>query len=291
MAIAFSCSCGAEFEVPDHLAGKRTRCPACGTGLVVPSAPEEEPVTDVEVDDDAVPYRLADDSRPYDYAQPEKVNDAQPSEDEEVEFVDEEVEFVDDPEHETEPDIDGEPKFFVAAHATGSSLRHPKTIRIYQCGQELLVMNAGPFGWGSIDSLMNRPSVRDEFARRRGSGLGGGVLGSDADEVTRKKLSQRAAVLDRMTLSELRTECESDKSNFKVTAENTSKARIEPPRPGMFEESGADDLVVGRLNFTHSTAGKWEVVLLSRADAKMAMGALRRVLGHDNVHVSLKFKS
>jgi len=115
-------------------------------------------------------------------------------------------------------------------------------------------------------------------------------LGSDADEIARKKLAQRAAVLDRMTLSELRTEAESDKASFRVTADNTTKARVESPRPGMFEENGADDLVVGRLSFTHATAGKWELVLLSQIDAKMAMAAFRRALGYDNVQVSLRLK-
>jgi hypothetical protein len=36
MPITFSCDCGKAFTVADGFAGKRTRCPACGAGLVVP---------------------------------------------------------------------------------------------------------------------------------------------------------------------------------------------------------------------------------------------------------------
>lgn len=38
MPISFDCSCGKRFRVKDELAGKRARCPACGTVLVVPVA-------------------------------------------------------------------------------------------------------------------------------------------------------------------------------------------------------------------------------------------------------------
>ncbi len=289
MAISFSCTCGAEFEVPDHLAGLHSPCPGCGGSLVVPASPDDEPVTDLDVEESAAPYRLADASRPFADAGPEVIDDLEPVEDDdEVEFVDDDVEFVDD--DEVEPDGDLEPEFFVAAYPPGSTLRHPKAFRIYPCRRELLVLHAGPFGWGLVEAMMDRPGVREEFSRRHDIGLGGGVLGSDVDDVARRKLAQRAAVLDRMTRAELRAEAESDKLSFHVTADTTPKARIEPPKPGMFEESRADDLVVGRLTFTHATAGKWELVLLSEADARMAMGAFRSVLGNENVQVTLRLK-
>ena len=288
MAISFSCNCGAEFDVPDEMAGQLSRCPKCGTLLLVPST-DDEPVTDVEIEESI--YRFADESRPFKDIEPEVVDDVEHVEDadDEAEFIDDDVEFVEETE-ELEPDMDAEPTFFVAAYPPGSTLRNPKSFRIYQCGREVLVLHAGPFGWGLVETLMNRPGVRDEFAQRRNSGLGGGVLGTDADEVFRRKLAQRAAVLDRMTLAELRSEAETDKLSFKVTADDTPKARIDPPKPGMFEDSHADNTVVGRLSFTHVTAGKWELVLLSQADAKMAMGAFRRALGYDNVTVTLKLK-
>jgi hypothetical protein len=288
MAISFSCTCGASFDVPDELAGLRARCPACGTTLIVPTPADDEPITDVEVEETTTPYRLADESRPFVDVDDEVVDDVEG--DEEIEFVDDDVEFIEEAEADEGVEPDAEPVFFVAAYPPGTSLRPPKTFRIYQSGRELLVLHAGPFGWGLVDTLNDRPGIRDDKARRRDTGLGGGVLGSDADEVFRRKLALRAAVLDRMTLAELRAEAESDKFSFKVTSDNTPNARIEPPRPGMFEEAHADDLVVGRLKFTHATAGKWELVLLSQADAKMAMGALRRVLGYENVEVTLKLK-
>src|SRR5689334_15156561 len=37
--ISFSCPCGKGYTVKDELAGKRTKCPACGSALVVPDAP------------------------------------------------------------------------------------------------------------------------------------------------------------------------------------------------------------------------------------------------------------
>ena len=263
MAISFSCNCGAEFDVPDHMAGQLCRCPACTAMLRVPTPADDQPVTDLEVEETATPYRLAGDARSAVDDEPEVVDDLEPAEvEDDVEIVDD-VEVIDD----GELDGDAEPEFFVAAYPSQAALRHPKTFRIYRCGSELLVLHAGPFDWGLVNTLMDRPGVREEFAHRRDTGLGGGILGSDADEIARRKLAQRAAVLDRMALSELRAEAESDSLSFRMTADNTPKARIEPPRPGMFEERRANDLVIGRLSFTHAAAGKWELVLLSQADA------------------------
>jgi hypothetical protein len=48
MPIAFDCACGKPFSVADEYAGKRTKCPACGGPLTVPtpavpeSSPEDE---------------------------------------------------------------------------------------------------------------------------------------------------------------------------------------------------------------------------------------------------------
>jgi hypothetical protein len=281
MSISFACKCGAEYEVPDHMAGQQCQCPACGVMLVIGSGPDDEPVTDVEVEDTATTYRLAGDLAAD--SEPELVDDLEPADDD-VEFVDD-AEIIDD-----ELDEYAEPEFFVAVYPTKSTLRHPKTFRIYRCGRELLVLHAGPFAWGLVSTLTDRPGVREEFAHRRDSGLGGGVLGTDADEIARRKLAQRAAVFDRMSLPELRAEAESDALSFRVSADNTPKVRIEPPKPGMFEDRRANDLVVGRLSFTHATTGKWELMLLSQADARMAMAAFRRVLGHENVHVTLKLR-
>jgi hypothetical protein len=53
MPITFGCDCGKQFTVADEFAGKRTKCPACKSALIVPEAapttppaPEEEPLSD-----------------------------------------------------------------------------------------------------------------------------------------------------------------------------------------------------------------------------------------------------
>ncbi|MCA9177224.1 MAG: hypothetical protein KDB14_22195 [Planctomycetales bacterium] len=37
MAIPVSCSCGKQVNAPEHLAGKKVKCPACGQPLAIPS--------------------------------------------------------------------------------------------------------------------------------------------------------------------------------------------------------------------------------------------------------------
>ena len=39
MPITFGCGCGRQFAVAEEFAGKRTKCPACGSALTVPAAP------------------------------------------------------------------------------------------------------------------------------------------------------------------------------------------------------------------------------------------------------------
>lgn len=39
------CTCGTVLKVPEHLAGRRVRCPKCKAPIDVPSMPEEEPVS------------------------------------------------------------------------------------------------------------------------------------------------------------------------------------------------------------------------------------------------------
>lgn len=57
MPVEFACECGKRFSVRDEFAGKRTKCPACGAGLVVPELPKPE----TETDEDAA-FRLLEEA-------------------------------------------------------------------------------------------------------------------------------------------------------------------------------------------------------------------------------------
>ena len=59
MAIAFDCACGKSLHAKDELAGKKTRCPGCGSILTIP-APERAPVDD----DDVATYLFQPESKP-----------------------------------------------------------------------------------------------------------------------------------------------------------------------------------------------------------------------------------
>ena len=99
--------------------------------------------------DDAPPLRLAPAAVPEADDEPEVVGDAEPAE------------MVED----AEPDEDGSPEYFVAAYPPGSTLRHPKTFRLYPYGRELLVLYAGPFCWALVGTLTDRPGVRETIRR------------------------------------------------------------------------------------------------------------------------------
>ncbi|MBY0459848.1 MAG: hypothetical protein K2V38_21225 [Gemmataceae bacterium] len=58
MPIDFDCACGRHFRVGDGFAGKRTKCPACGDPLTVPTPPEAEPTPTPRSDEDAAYHAL-----------------------------------------------------------------------------------------------------------------------------------------------------------------------------------------------------------------------------------------
>jgi hypothetical protein len=179
--------------------------------------------------------------------------------------------------------------YFVAAYPPGVSLRQPKTFRLYPYRDELLVLHAGPFAWAQVNLLADRPGIPDADRKkvREAGALGSGMV-TDADEFVRKGLAKRAAVLDRMTLDELRAEADTDPLSFRVTPETTPRARIEPPTSHGDEDWRAHTFTVGRLKFTHPKAGKWDMVLVTRADALAAVREFRRVLGDEHVDVTLR---
>jgi len=65
MVISLECTCGQRFNVPDHLAGKKGRCPACGEQLEIPSAPptHEAPVEPTPAASDAAELMPIDSPR------------------------------------------------------------------------------------------------------------------------------------------------------------------------------------------------------------------------------------
>lgn len=169
-----------------------------------------------------------------------------------VPALDDEPELVDDDE-EVVDEVEGDdtsPVYLVAASRS-------KTFRLYPDRDEVLVLHAGP-----------------------------GAAASDA--VARQGLAKRAAVLDRMALGELRAEAGSDQHSFRITADNTTNARIEPPSASAGADGAREKRAVGRLQFTHATAGEWELALRTPADARLAMKAFRRALGEENVAVTLR---
>src|ERR1700738_459893 len=48
MPVLLSCACGKRLRVPDQNAGKKVRCPGCGTVLTVPHPPEETEIIEAE---------------------------------------------------------------------------------------------------------------------------------------------------------------------------------------------------------------------------------------------------
>jgi hypothetical protein len=293
MPIDFTCLCGQAYTVPESLIGQKLRCPVCENMVVVPAASEpavaadDEPVADFDEVEEPAHYGFAGESSPTTEAP--RVDDEPEVVDEEPEVIDEVEEVAEEAEEAAEEDdAPGDPTFFVAAYSPSTSLRQPKTFRFYRYRDELLAVHAGPFGWAAVEKLADRPGVQEKNRRYDGFGHG---METDFEESVRKGLARRAAVLDRMTLDELRAETGSDALSFRITPENTTAARIEPPSPRHGDEDRrAVEWTVGRLKFTHAAAGKWDLLLVTTADVRLAIKAFRRVLGVENVEVTVRVK-
>ena len=309
MAIAFSCSCGKSYSVDNALAGKKTRCPACKASLVVPvpMAELEEPLPELEVIDDdgpATAYGLAG-AQPIDDV-PEVVEDERPpvTEDDRPPVFEDDRPRVNRDERpevdevEEEPG-DGRPEYFLAVYpADKTVIYQPKTFRVYPDGDQLLFVHAGPFSWGLLNDLMG-PGHVGMRAARAGAGHGaeaGLALGLVAaaitaisDAASRRELKKRAEVLDPMTIEELRAETEKDKQSFVVNADNTPGAQIEPPTTSFWGGKDPPE-ITGWLKFKHDEAGKWALMLITKADAKAAIRGFRGAMGREPVKVTLRFK-
>jgi hypothetical protein len=258
MPISFRCTCGEAYDVADTLAGQQLRCPACQAILVVPATSvvdEVVPDSDAADEDFGAPYGLADDPRP--------------AVDDEPEVVDEDPDVVE----EFAGDESGDPEYFVAANPA-------KAYRVYPYGDELLVLHAGPFRWAFAGALASRSRVGEVGE----VGQAGGHTA--ADESARAAVARRAAVLDRLTLDELRAEADANAESCRVTADNTSIARIGPPAARGPADRKKRPAIAGRVTFRHAATGTWDLVLLTKSDARMAVRAFRRVLGPENVEIA-----
>jgi len=252
MPITFGCKCGQQYNVPDTFAGRELRCPACEAVLVVPATSaigELVPDADEAEEEPGTTYGLADNRHP--------------TVDDEPDIVDENPDVVE----EFADDDAGDPEYFVAANPA-------KAYRLYPYGDELLVLHAGPFRWSLAGVLASR------------SGLGKASARTAADESAREALARRAAALDRLTLDELRAEADAHPESCRVTADNTSMARIGPPAARGPADRKKEPAIAGRVTFRHASTGTWDLVLLTKADARMAARAFRRVLGPENVDVA-----
>jgi hypothetical protein len=291
MAITFSCTCGKQYRVDDALAGKRTRCPACKATLVVP-APEtkpEEEFADFEVveeaDEPGPVYGFVQEDSPK--AIPATARAKEPDSTPEPAGAD----------SSKEPEEAGGPAYFVVAHQ-GEFTLSPKFFRVYPDGDGLLLIHAGPFNWNMVGQLQGE-AIRGMAARTAGAhgaevGLGLGLLASAANALASmadaKALKKRAEVLDPMDIEELRNEIEADKHSFRVTAEDTSDVRIEPSSTKLWANKNVERQIIGRVKFIHKPTGKWSLLLLTKADARAAIRAFRKVFGKEQVDVTLRLK-
>jgi hypothetical protein len=193
---------------------------------------------------------------------------------------------------------DGTPDYFAVAYDGNGGFHKPRSFRVYPDGDELHFVHAGTFNWHAVDAAIGRDAIRAMAIRNTamygaaGAGLGllaAGVVAITA-AVDRKAIAKRAAVLDPMTLDQIRAEVESNKDCFRVTADNTTEARFQPPSESFWANKQVEGNVVGRLRFTHDSTGKWTLVILTKPDARAAIRAFRQVLGRKNVEVELRLK-
>jgi hypothetical protein len=283
MPITFSCSCGKNYTVDDALAGKRVRCRQCESSLLVPDV--EEPFADFEVveEEPGAAYGIAAED-------PLPVTEAAGG--------DQDTIATQGADSAAEPDKDAPLQYFIAAYE-GTLVHLPKLYRVYPDCDGLLVIHAGPFNWWMVGARKLWSGVRGAAARAGamhgsavgfGIGLAASVVGIFTSASEARELAKRAAVLDPMSIEQLRTQTVADKASFRLTADTASDVRIYPPSTSIFANKNVQGAIVGNLHFTHQPTGKWDFLLLTKPDAKAAIRAFRGALGKENVAVTLKWK-
>lgn len=98
-----------------------------------------------------------------------------------------------------------------------------------------------------------------------------------------RRIMQRAAELDAMTLHQLREQAEIDELSFQCKGEQASGVKFDLLELG--GPSKGISAVGATLRFIHKPTGKWTLETTTTQDTRDALDAFRKALGHDNVTV------
>jgi hypothetical protein len=101
-----------------------------------------------------------------------------------------------------------------------------------------------------------------------------------------RRITRRVAALDALSAEQLRAEAETEKRSFRATADNVRDVRLDPGE----QAGGGRPASAARLSLRHDPTGKWKLDLLTRADARAAARAFRRLLGKDEVAVNFPLR-
>jgi hypothetical protein len=96
--------------------------------------------------------------------------------------------------------------------------------------------------------------------------------------------------MQRARLTGITTGTNNAKASFRLTADTAADVRIYPPSTGVLANRKVQGNIVGNLHFAHRPTGKWDLLLLTKQDAKAAIRAFRGALREERVDVTLKFK-
>lgn len=200
-------------------------------------------------------------------------------------------------------DLSSSPDYALIARETG--LSENRLYRLYDAGDSLLMIHAGPYDMFLREELEAERSVhgkgvnKADFAGKAiaiGARAGGGVgavgagivvgLGMLSSSIAGAEIKKRSAVLDLMTLDELRQEAEFDQKSFVIRRDIVEQVKIRSRSDGFF--SPDEPHFAGFLSFKHRDSGKWRLKVFSGRDLRLAADLLVRVLGDDRVEQKLR---
>lgn len=203
----------------------------------------------------------------------------------------------------------GLPPFFLVAHEPGWGT--PKLFRVYLDADALLFIDAGPYHMNMKDNIKRERGEASATALHMAEGLGrgiataarvgglagGAVVGGAAivagglvavgGMVAEKERKKRGAILDALTLDQLREEAASGKGCFRIERANTSKVQLRPISRSVLSNDEPD--IAGYLRFVHAQKGKWKLKLITLPDAYDAVVEFRRIIGPDQIESQFPF--